>query len=369
MIHILSHEYSPSKGGAGVYCRELALALSKNSKKVTLWVPKNSTQDKGLEFILLSENCSQSFLSSWRLISKTKQIFNLTYPKGTILHLAEPAATRAFIRFYWHIPKNAKIILTIHGSELQRFTRNPIEKLFFRKLILRSSKIHVLSKFNQEKLIGQFPFSKSLIKRIPGAASSRVMPDANELVYNKEKSTIEILCVARIHPRKGQDQILLSLQKLPQDIQENLIVRFLGPKIRPNFLRRIKKIQNQFLGKVLFMGDCSEDELKEAYTNADIFALTSMPKKMSVEGFGFVYLEASSHGLPIVANRIGGVEDAVIHEETGLLSHPHDLHTLSENFKRLISDQSLREKLGKNGVSWANSHSWDKIARDLYSDL
>ena len=130
-----------------------------------------------------------------------------------------------------------------------------------------------------------YPFSKSLIKRIPGAASSRVMPDANELVHNKETSIIEILCVARIHPRKGQDQILRSLQKLPQDMQKNLIVRFLGPKIRPNFLRRIKKIQNQFLGKVLFMGDCSEDELKEAYTNADIFALTSMPKKMSVEGF------------------------------------------------------------------------------------
>ena len=38
----------------------------------------------------------------------------------------------------------------------------------FQKLILRCSKIHVLSKFNEEKLVTEFPLSKSLIERIPG---------------------------------------------------------------------------------------------------------------------------------------------------------------------------------------------------------
>ena len=37
------------------------------------------------------------------------------------------------------------------------------------------------------------------------------------------------------------------------------------------------------------------------------------------EGFGIVYLEASSCGKPVVGTRSGGVPDAVLDGETGLL--------------------------------------------------
>ena len=36
--------------------------------------------------------------------------------------------------------------------------------------------------------------------------------------------------------------------------------------------------------------------------------LTSMPRNKSIEGFGFVYLEASYFELPIIANNVGGVK-------------------------------------------------------------
>ena len=72
-------------------------------------------------------------------------------------------------------------------------------------------------------------------------------------------------------------------------------------------------------------------------------------EKDSIEGFGFVYLEASSHGLPILAHRIGGVEDAVRHEETGLLVDPLSEADLCNSLERLVSDNELRAKLGENG--------------------
>ena len=63
-------------------------------------------------------------------------------------------------------------------------------------------------------------------------------------------------------------------------------------------------------------------------------------------------MEASSYGLPIIANRTGGVEDAVIHEKTGLLSEPSDLNALAKNFQLLIQDITLKknwELMGLNG--------------------
>ena len=88
-----------------------------------------------------------------------------------------------------------------------------------------------------------------------------------------------------------------------------------------------------------------------------------------MEGFGFVYLEASAYGLPIIANRTGGVEDAVLDKKTGLLSEPKDLENLTKNFRTLISDENYRKMLGQNGIQWASSHNWENTAKKLYLDI
>jgi len=86
-----------------------------------------------------------------------------------------------------------------------------------------------------------------------------------------------------------------------------------------------------------------------------------------VEGFGVVYLEASAHGLPILAHRIGGVEDAVLQNKTGLLADPDKPNELVENLINLLEDAKLRKSLGQAGVQWAAEHDWGEIAKRLYT--
>ena len=102
-----------------------------------------------------------------------------------------------------------------------------------------------------------------------------------------------------------------------------------------------------------------DEKLRKIYQESDIFILPSVPKAKSVEGFGFVYLEASSHGIPVIAHQTGGVKDAVIHEKTGFLIEPKDKTGLRDSLVLLLSDQVLREKLGKQGREWAEKHSWE----------
>ena len=119
--------------------------------------------------------------------------------------------------------------------------------------------------------------------------------------------------------------------------------------------------------KVRFLGDLPDNELKKHYQNSDIFILPSMPRAKSVEGFGFVYLEASSNGLPIIAHRIGGVEDAVKDGETGILTNHERPKELKDAMEHLLTNTDLRKKMGQAGRNWAKKHCWETVAKNIYS--
>ena len=94
--------------------------------------------------------------------------------------------------------------------------------------------------------------------------------------------------------------------------------------------------------------------------------MTSMPYRNSIEGFGLVYLEAAAHGLPIIANRVGGVEDAVSDGENGILVDPGDEPSLTKALNRLIENGNLREKMGAKGLAWSRSFSWHNAFKTLF---
>jgi len=77
---------------------------------------------------------------------------------------------------------------------------------------------------------------------------------------------------------------------------------------------------------------------------ADVVALPSLQ-----EGLGVAALEAMAAGRPVVASRVGGLTEAVVHEETGLLVPPGDPTALATALVRLARDPGLRARLGAAG--------------------
>jgi glycosyltransferase involved in cell wall biosynthesis len=80
------------------------------------------------------------------------------------------------------------------------------------------------------------------------------------------------------------------------------------------------------------------------FNAADIYVTTA-----TAESFGQTLLEASACALPVVAFKVGGITDIVVHEESGLLVEPASVPDLLAAIERLVASQPLMEKMGRNG--------------------
>jgi trehalose synthase len=71
-------------------------------------------------------------------------------------------------------------------------------------------------------------------------------------------------------------------------------------------------------------------------------------QKSLAEGFGLTVAEAMWKARPVVASRVGGIQDQIEHEKTGLLvDDALDLATFGELVTRALNDQEMAERLGK----------------------
>ena len=64
------------------------------------------------------------------------------------------------------------------------------------------------------------------------------------------------------------------------------------------------------------------------------------------EPFGLVALEAMATGRPVCASRVGGLQDIVVHKETGFLFDAGDSAELAKQLEILLDNPNLRQRMG-----------------------
>jgi phosphatidyl-myo-inositol dimannoside synthase len=112
-----------------------------------------------------------------------------------------------------------------------------------------------------------------------------------------------------------------------------------------------------------------EDPMLPAlYAAADVFAMPARSRILGfeLEAFGIVYLEAAAAGLPVVAGDSGGVADAVLHGETGLVVDGRDLDEVAKALLALLEDEVLAKSMGLAGRARVEREfSWPRIVERL----
>jgi glycosyltransferase involved in cell wall biosynthesis len=101
-------------------------------------------------------------------------------------------------------------------------------------------------------------------------------------------------------------------------------------------------------GRIEWLGALSEDAIGKLLARGSAFVWPGHG-----EAYGLAYLEAQAMGLPVVAEAIAGVPEVVEHERTGLLTPAGDRGAFAQAIARLLTDETLRSRLGQQARQFA----------------
>ena len=368
-LFLITHEFYPKRGGIATFAEEMARASVTLGLDVEVWAQScPQPAEKPFPFhirrlpIRGSHDLACQLRVALQLIRARRKLRYAT------VYLPEPGPMLALMLLQgFHAFRPKHLILTFHGSEILKFHRNPLVRPFARQLIRRATRISVLSRYCEDLLLTHFPEAAGKILLTPGALRSDFAVVSDLLKPAEIQQKTVVLTVGRLHPRKGQLLTLEALRALAPRFRKDIEYWLVGASTRPRYERVLRDAAAACDFPVRFFGDLPDDELDRVYDQADLFAMTSVDYGPSVEGFGLVYLEAAAHALPVVAHDVGGVAEAVLDGETGLLVPPGHPAQLTAAFEKLISDRRLRHRLGAAGRTWALRHDWTESARRLFA--
>jgi phosphatidyl-myo-inositol dimannoside synthase len=367
-LFLITHEFYPKRGGIATFAEEMARASVGLGYEVEVWAQtsRGPAPEKAWPFRLKrlplpgTHDLRCQLRLARQLIAERRRLRYAT------VYLPEPGPMLAMMllqRIKGFRPKH--LILTFHGSEILRFHGNPMVRRMTRRLIENATRISTLTEYTRELLVSHFPEAADKTVRTPGALRSDFAV-VDEGAASAPGARLVVLTVGRLHPRKGQLLTLQALQSLAPRFRRRIEYWVVGGATRSPYEQTLRKAAAAGDVSVRFFGDIPDDELDRVYDRADIFALTSIDYRHSVEGFGLVYLEAAAHGLPVVAHTVGGVAEAVVDGVTGLCVPPDHPAQLAAAFERLISDPVLRRRLGQAGLTWARRTTWREAAERLF---
>ncbi|MCX6714880.1 MAG: glycosyltransferase family 4 protein [Candidatus Uhrbacteria bacterium] len=163
---------------------------------------------------------------------------------------------------------------------------------------------------------------------------------------NVASLVFRLLSVSRLVDRKGHERVLqaLALLKMNGSLSTFRYTIVGGGPMRQAL--ETLAIELDLGSSVVFKGDVSDEELRTVYSDADVFVLPVKNDPIDKEGFGMVYLEAAAYGVPSIATRMSGVDEAVLDQETGLLVEDGNIEALAGAILSLANDVLLREQLG-----------------------
>lgn len=94
--------------------------------------------------------------------------------------------------------------------------------------------------------------------------------------------------------------------------------------------------------RIVYIG--YREDMPDVYRSSDVVV---MPSKWA-EPFGLILIEAGLAMKPVVATRVGGIPEVVIHGETGLLIPPDDVDLLASQISSLVRDPASRQRMGRS---------------------
>jgi glycosyltransferase involved in cell wall biosynthesis len=249
-----------------------------------------------------------------------------------------------------------KSIYTAHGLIPLENTLGydyPKSTEFFEKqLVQRSSFVTTVSHQTQNALMRTYGITDKKITVIPNGVDLRDFTPRHVMKHGNRK--IILLFVGSILPIKGLD-FLLNAVRLVEN--PSIVLKIIG-KETPYLSTLQQKHEHLFrTGRVIFCGPKKQDELRLAYSESDVFLLTS-----EYDQYGQTVLEAFAMEKPAIISDRVGIKAIMTEGREGFIVPFGNDALLADRIRRLADNSSLRIRMGENARHTAERNSWASIA-------
>jgi len=314
----------PYHGGMGRVLDAEANELYKNNIDFTVFVPDYGKKIDVPYYVEYLKPFIQIGFGAicLDLLKKIKQgNFDYIYIHYPAYGLAE--------QFLFFNKKNPKLFIRYH---MDTIGDTKFKKIFFK---LHSRLILPLLLKKSDKILfstldyGKCSYAKDFIyksEEVPfGIDKSKFYFDNN---IQKENQILFVAKLDRQHYFKGLDNLLKAFSQINS---KNIILKIIGSGDMEGYYKEKAKELN-ISDKVIFLGYCSDEKMRDEYQKSIVTILPSIDKS---EAFGLTLIESMACGTPVIASNLPGVRTIVGDER--FICKAGDIMSLRQCIEKMIN--------------------------------
>jgi L-malate glycosyltransferase len=156
-----------------------------------------------------------------------------------------------------------------------------------------------------------------------------------------------LVSVGALVAHKGHRFLLDAMPEVIREVPDVHLVILGEGELRSSLERQVRELH---LEKHVLLPGFRHDVLS-LMKSADLFVMSSV-----TEGLGSTVLDAMAMKLPVVGTRAGGIPEAILHGQTGLLVPPGRAADLADAIVQLLKSPALRTRMGDAGLKHVATH-------------
>lgn len=253
--------------------------------------------------------------------------------------------------------RGRKYAVSVHGMDVMKLTRFFLLRWLVKSILKHASTVMVNSAFTKHLMEGLGVDGEKIEIVYPGVEEFYEKAEKDDALLERHglRGKYVLMTLGRLVQRKGFDMVIKSLPEIKRQVPDAVYLVVGGGPEREALEKLARECGVE--DSVVFAGRADDADLVKYYNLCDVFIMPSrlMEAEGDVEGFGIVYMEASSCFKPVIGGNSGGVVEAVLDGETGLIVNPASTESISKAVVRLYTDKDLARSLAAKGYRRAKT--------------
>ncbi|HBP17873.1 MAG TPA: hypothetical protein DEA08_08770 [Planctomycetes bacterium] len=373
-ILVITSQLPPDIGGTSVHAAEIARGLGRLGHEVTVVIrDRDPAEFEELELNVQSVDTKRGWLKPLRLRRAQNDVLGLVEELGIqVVFFAYGVV--GFGDLYSRLAaKGIPLVLGIHGINDADFVDEQAIAYRRRKWGIPHMKRVICCTQWLANKVG--PLVDDAIGRPSDVVHYGIDPRIDTLATPDKVAEVRdafrlegkrvLLLLGRYAPRKNFDAILRLFPRLLETFDDLYYFMVGGGKEEQNLRDLASELG--VAERVIWGPQVAPLEVGAYYKAADLFVTVSRTREGddSYETFGLVYAEANLCGTAVVGGKEGGVPEAVVDGETGILASSEDSEEIYRAIETLLGDDALRHKMAAAGRKRVLEYfTWDRAARE-----